>query len=483
MLLLVAIFFSSSANFTAETGRHRKTSEREKRETQPRSQASGVCETQGDKRETRPGAGVTASGMRPQRSQRHSIWTGDKRETRPASQKTGDDTERQAGDTPNPRHSIWHPDTGRQAGDTTGASVTASGIRPQRRLWRQRLRDTERQAEDTNTERQAGDTTPEPSDRRDCETQGDKRKTRPRHLTAETGRNGETRPEPEPQHLASDRKREARPRSWRHSLDRRGDTGRQAGDTTPEPASQHLACDRSGASVTASGPETSGRQDPHHKKREMTQNNKRETPRSPRHSIWHPDTGRQAGDTRASVTASGIRPQRRLWRQRLRDTERQAGDTNTERQAGDTTPEPSDRRDCETQRDKRKTRPRTASQRLASDCRDWEKQGDKRETRPEPASQHLQHLTASGRSWRHSLDRRGDTGRQAGDMTLELASQHLASDRRDWETQGEKRETRPEPASQYLASDRRDDFGGTWEAQGYKRESRRRSISVTASGI
>ena len=50
----------------------------------------------------------------------------------------------------------------------------------------------------------------------------------------------------------------------------------------------------------------------------------------------------------------------------------------------------------------------------------------------------------------------GDTGRQAGYTTLEPASQHLAPDRRDWETQGDKRETSPEPASQHLASDRGD---------------------------
>ena len=79
---------------------------------------------------------------------------------------------------------------------------------------------------------------------------------------------------------------------------------RDTSDTTPEPASQHLACDRSGASVTASGTETSGRQDLSHKKREMG------------------DTERQAGNTtpepvsqhlasRHRETASGIRPQRR----------------------------------------------------------------------------------------------------------------------------------------------------------------------------
>ena len=45
--------------------------------------------------------------------------------------------------------------------------------------------------------------------------------------------------------------------------------------------------------------------------------------------------------------------------------------------------------------------------------------------------------------------------------------QHLASDRRDWETQGDKRETSAEPASQHLASDR-----GDWETQGHKPETR-----------
>ena len=49
-----------------------------------------------------------------------------------------------------------------------------------------------------------------------------------------------------------------------------------------------------------------------------------------------------------------------------------------------------------------------------------------------------------------------------GDTTPEPASQHLASDRKDWETQGDKRETTSEPASQHLASsDRRN-----WETQG-----------------
>ena len=64
--------------------------------------------------------------------------------------------------------------------------------------------------------------------------------------------------------------------------------------------------------------------------------------------------------------------------------------------------------------------------------RDWETQGDKRETR------------------------------------------HLASDR---ETQGDKRDTTPQPASQHLASDRRD-----WETQG-EGEKRDPATSVTASGL
>ena len=72
--------------------------------------------------------------------------------------------------------------------------------------------------------------------------------------------------------------------------------------------------------------------------------------------------------------------------------------------------------------------PEPASQHLASDRGDWETQGEKRETRPQ---------------------RLGDTGRQAGDTTPQPASQHLASDRRASVTasgiqiQGDKRETRP----------------------------------------
>ena len=140
-------------------------------------------------------------------------------------------------------------------------------------------------------------------------------------------------------------------------------------------------------------------------------------------------------------------------------------DWETRGQAGDTTPEP-------------------ASQHLASDRRDWEIQGQAGDTTPEPASQPL----ASAKTGRHrhiSRDNRetrpqdlshkkretgdverqaaGDTGRQAGDTTPEPASQRLASDRRDWETQPYKRDTRPrsrrhsiwhataaEPASQHL---------------------------------
>ena len=55
---------------------------------------------------------------------------------------------------------------------------------------------------------------------------------------------------------------------------------------------------------------------------------------------------------------------------------------------------------------------------------------DKRETRPRRQRHSIWHPTA-------------ETARQAGDTTPEPASQHLTSDRRDWETQGDKRETRP----------------------------------------
>ena len=54
------------------------------------------------------------------------------------------------------------------------------------------------------------------------------------------------------------------------------------------------------------------------------------------------------------------------------------------------------------------------------------------------------------------------------ETTSEPASQHLASDRKEWETEGDKRETSPQPASQHLACDRRD-----WETQGDKRRHER----------
>ena len=197
------------------------------------------------------------------------------------------------------------------------------------------------------------------------------------------------------------------------------DTGRQAGDTTLEPASQRLASRHR---------ETSGRHDP-----------------GPR---WHPtaETARQAGDT-------------------------------------------------------------TASQHLASDRIDWEasrrhdpggvqpqRLGDKRET--PPRSQCPPAETDTTRSQRHSIWHltaetgnvtasskhdpgasvgasgiRAETGRQAGDTTpepasqktgggrhsetdttpepVEPASQHLASDQRDWETGRQSEIRTPQSASHF----------------------------------
>ena len=97
--------------------------------------------------------------------------------------------------------------------------------------------------------------------------------------------------------------------------------------------------------------------------------------------------------------------------------------------------------------------------------------GDKRETRPRSQRHSIWHPTA-------------ETGRQAGDTTLEPASQHLASDRidweksrlgeaadrRDWETQGD---TTPEPASQKTGDGRHRETSGRHNP----------AASVTASGI
>ena len=256
------------------------------------------------------------------------------------------------------------------------------------------------------------------ANRRDWETQGDKRKTRPLsrrpsiwHPTAD----------PEP---ASGRKRET---SGGHDL---------------EPASQHLASDRGDWE---------------------TQGDKCKTrPRSQRHSVWDltgetlQDTGRQAGDT--------TRP-RSIWHLTAQTGRQGASgrrDTQQEHLA-------SDCRDWETEGDKRETPP--WSQRLVSDRRDWETQaqGDKRETRPrsqlasdrrETSGRHnpAASATASGnwgtgrragdtrpRSRRHSIwHLTAETGRHR-----ETSGRHdpgagaTASDRRDRETQKEKRETRP----------------------------------------
>ena len=155
-----------------------------------------------------------------------------------------------------------------------------------------------------------------------------------------------------------------------------------------------------------------------------------------------------------------------------------------------TTPEPASqhRRDC----DKRETRPR--SQRHSILPLTAETEEDKWETQPRSqrhsiaetarhreTAQHLpsRHRETSGRhSQRHSI----------WNLTAEIGreTQHLASDRRSWQTQGAQAtrpganvaasqrlrdagrqagDTTPEPASQHLASDRRD-----WETQGDKQE-------------
>ena len=152
----------------------------EKRETtlEPASQHLASDRKEWETQEHDPAAGVTASGIRPQRlgdTGRRATQTSDKRETR----------------------SLWHPDTEKQAGDPV-PSVTASGIRPQR------LGDTWRR--DWEHGRRAGDTTPElaasqhlASDRRDWD-------------TGNRGRQAE----PASQH--QENKRKTRPRSQRHSI-------------------------------------------------------------------------------------------------------------------------------------------------------------------------------------------------------------------------------------------------------------------------
>ena len=163
---------------------------------------------------------------------------------------------------------------------------------------------------------------------------------------------------------------------------RLGDTGREAGDTTPEPASRHLPSDRRDCE---------------------TQQNKRETPRSRRHSIWHPTT--DTPPRSRHLTAQTVRHGETSWRhdpgipQILGDTGRQAGDTTLE----------------------------PASQHLASDRRDWETQGDKRETRPRSRRHSIWHLTA---------DRETSGGRHDPP-----ASRHLASKQAENRT--------PEPASHF----------------------------------
>ena len=85
-------------------------------------------------------------------------------------------------------------------------------------------------------------------------------------------------------------KRETRPRSQRHSIWPLTAETERAGDTTPQPASQRLASDRR-ASVTASGIQIQG-------------NKGDATPKPASQHLWHPDTGRQAGDATPTEPAS-----------------------------------------------------------------------------------------------------------------------------------------------------------------------------------
>ena len=84
---------------------------------------------------------------------------------------------------------------------------------------------------------------------------------------------------------------------------------------------------------------------------------------------------------------------------------------------------------------------RAVSIKQTANCRDWETQRDKRETRP---------LSRRPSIWHPTADPEPASGRKretSGGHNLEPASQHLASDRGDWETQGDKCKTR-RPRSQ-----------------------------------
>ena len=227
--------------------------------------------------------------------------------------------------------------------------------------------------------------------RRDWETQGEKRETRPQsqrhsiwHLTTETARHSKTsgRQDPaarvtasriRPQRLGD--KRETPPWSQRHSI-------------------WHLTAE--------------------------TQANKRETPpRSQHHSIWHPDTGRQAGDTTRSQTLGDTTLTGRHWETSGRHDHgvwHQTAESGRHREtSGRHDPKASVTASSMPQR--LGARPwsqrhsiwhltaetgrhrETSAQHLASDRRDWETQGDKRETRPWSQRHGISHLT-------------GETGRQ-----------------------------------------------------------------------
>ena len=331
--------------------------------------------------------------------------------------------------------------------------------------------------------------------RRDWETQGGKRETRPRSqchsiwpLTAETARHRETSgrhdpaasvtashptaepasqhltgrqagnttpeladpsqremgnttkqagdtPEPASQHLASRRRetggRQA-PRPWRL-----GDKGRQAGDTTPEPASQHLASDRGDWETQGGKRETrpvtaSETSGRHDPAAIVTASNSTAEPAS-QHL-----TGRQAGNTTPELADP---------------SQREMG--NTTKQAGDT-PEPasqhlaSRRRETGGRHDPsqrlRQAGDKTGASVTASGIRAQRlgDTGEKQGTTPESASQYLASDCRDSERQAPRPWRLGDKGRQAGDTTPEPASQHLASDRGDWETQGDKRGTRPQ---------------------------------------
>ena len=90
--------------------------------------------------------------------------------------------------------------------------------------------------------------------------------------------------------------------------------------------------------------------------------------------------------------------------------------------------------------------------------------GRQADTTPEPASQHL---ASDRRDW--------ETGRQAG-KPLEPASQHLASDRRDWETGRHVGDTTPEPTAETGDTWRQAGDWETWRHAGDTTLSRRHSI-------